>query len=51
MTAKQLGSEEHLNSLSERVIACAFSVSNVLGCGFLEKVYDNALAMSFATIG
>jgi len=29
--------------LSERVIACAFKVQNTLGCGFLEKVYENAL--------
>ncbi|MBI1917438.1 MAG: GxxExxY protein [Planctomycetes bacterium] len=36
--------EEKLNQLSERIIGCAFKVSNVLGCGFLEKVYENALA-------
>jgi len=29
--------------ISERVIACAFKVQNSLGCGFLEKVYENAL--------
>lgn len=29
--------------LSERLIACAFKVQNTLGCGFLEKVYENAL--------
>ena len=32
------------DSLSECVIACAFKVQNTLGCGFLEKVYENALA-------
>jgi GxxExxY protein len=37
-------SEEELNGLSERIIGCAFQVSNTLGCGFLEKVYENALA-------
>jgi GxxExxY protein len=31
------------DSLTERVIACAFKVQNTLGCGFLEKVYENAL--------
>lgn len=36
--------EAELNSLSERVIGCAYTVSNALGCGFLEKVYENALA-------
>ena len=34
---------EH-DPLSERVIGCAFTVSNTLGAGFLEKVYENALA-------
>ncbi len=29
---------------TERIIACAYEVSNALGCGFLEKVYENALA-------
>jgi len=29
---------------TEVVIASAFEVSNTLGCGFLEKVYENALA-------
>jgi GxxExxY protein len=33
-----------LNPLSKRVIGCAFTVSNGLGSGFLEKVYENALA-------
>ena len=33
-----------LNELSGRVIGCAFTVLNTLGIGFLEKVYENALA-------
>ena len=33
-----------MSQLTERVIRCAFAVSNTLGCGFLEKVYENALA-------
>jgi len=33
-----------MSQLTERVIKCAFAVSNTLGCGFLEKVYENALA-------
>ena len=32
-----------LNQVTERIIACVFKVSNTLGCGFLEKVYQNAL--------
>ncbi len=31
------------DALTERVIGCAFKVQNTLGCGFLEKVYENAL--------
>ena len=34
-----------LNELSGRVIGCAFTVLNTLGAGFLEKVYENALAL------
>ena len=29
-------------TISQRVIRCAFDVSNTLGAGFLEKVYENA---------
>jgi len=35
---------DSLNALSEAVIAAAFEVANHLGGGFLEKVYDRALA-------
>ena len=34
----------YLDSLTEQVIGAAFEVSNVLGAGFLEKVYERALA-------
>ena len=36
--------EDSLNGISERIIGCAFTVANTLGAGFLEKVYENALA-------
>jgi GxxExxY protein len=32
-----------LNRVTETVIGCAFKVSNTLGIGFLERVYENAL--------
>jgi GxxExxY protein len=36
--------EARINEVSNLVIGCAFTVANILGSGFLEKVYDNALA-------
>jgi GxxExxY protein len=33
-----------INGLTEQIIGCAFTVANTLKCGFLEKVYENALA-------
>jgi GxxExxY protein len=33
-----------LNVITEKIIGCAFTVGNRLGVGFLEKVYENALA-------
>jgi len=33
---------KRLDGISKRVIGCAFTVANVLGTGFLEKVYENA---------
>jgi GxxExxY protein len=40
-----------MSHLTERVIRCAFAVSNTLGCGFLEKVYENALAHELRKAG
>jgi GxxExxY protein len=34
-----------LNALTEKIIGCAYTVANRLGIGFLEKVYENALAI------
>jgi len=31
------------NDLTEQIIGCAFKVHGVLGPGFLEKVYENAI--------
>jgi GxxExxY protein len=36
--------EQQLNKLTEKIIGCAYDVGNNLGNGFLEKVYENALA-------
>jgi len=35
--------DDEINDLSNKVIGAAFEISNVLGAGFLEKVYENAL--------
>lgn len=43
--------EDELNALTERIIGCAFKVSNSLGCGFLEKVYENAMMIELAQAG
>jgi GxxExxY protein len=40
-----------MRQLTEKVIGCAFTVSNTLGCGFLEKVYENALARELRKAG
>jgi GxxExxY protein len=34
-----------LDQVTERIIGCVHQVSNALGAGFLEKVYENALAV------
>ena len=33
-----------LDKITEQVIGCAYQVQNELGTGFLEKVYENAMA-------
>jgi GxxExxY protein len=37
--------------LTETVLGCAFKVANTLGAGFLEKVYENALAHELRKAG
>ncbi len=33
-----------LDRITQTIIGCSYKVGNTLGCGFLEKVYENALA-------
>ena len=39
------------DEITERIIGCAIAVSNALGVGFLEKVYENALAHELRKAG
>ena len=38
-----MDNEGDLAALTERVLGAVFEVSNTLGAGFLEKVYERAL--------
>lgn len=42
--------ETDLNKLTERIIGCAFEVSNTLGIGFVEKVYERMLICCEKTV-
>lgn len=44
-------SEDELNKISEKIIGFAYAVGNALGNGFLEKVYENALALELKEKG
>ncbi|MEK6551643.1 MAG: GxxExxY protein [Pseudomonadota bacterium] len=43
--------EKRINAISERVIGCAQRISNTLGCGFLERVYENAMTHELRKAG
>jgi GxxExxY protein len=40
-----------LKEVTGRIIGSAFTVSNGLGCGFLEKVYEKTLAHEIRKTG
>jgi GxxExxY protein len=40
-----------LDSITAKIIGCIYKVSNTLGSGFLEKVYENALALELRKSG
>jgi GxxExxY protein len=42
---------DQLNEISHEIIGAAFEVGNVLGPGFLEKVYENALVKELGARG
>ena len=47
-----MNTDEHrLNALTEAIIRCVYVIANKLGCGFLEKVYENALVHELRKAG
>jgi GxxExxY protein len=44
-------SREEYDRLTSAIIKCAHKVSYKLGCGFLEKVYENALSLELRKAG
>jgi len=42
---------EEINKITEAIIGAAMKVSNTLGVGFLEKVYENPLAVELRKAG
>jgi GxxExxY protein len=43
--------EKQINQVTEKIIGCSFKVGSKLGCGFLEKCYENALAYELRKLG
>ena len=42
-----MGERVRLDQVARVVIECAGTVSNILGHGFIERVYENALCLEF----
>jgi GxxExxY protein len=51
--APQMNTHEHRcwDEVTGEIIRCCYRVSNELGTGFLEKVYENALAIELRACG
>src|SRR5688572_32519290 len=43
--------EHRWNQITELIIGCVYRVANKMGCGFLEKVYENSLAVELRRAG
>ena len=39
------------SELTNRIICSSYNVHNILGAGFLEKVYENALCLELKSLG
>ena len=42
---------QEVNKITEKIIGCAYAVSNSLGIGFVEKVYENAMVVALEKAG
>jgi GxxExxY protein len=42
---------DETNALTEKIIGCAFRVGSKLGCGFLEKCYENPMVYELRKLG
>jgi GxxExxY protein len=43
--------DKRFDAITEKIIGCAFRVGSKLGCGFLEKCHENALAYELRKAG
>ncbi len=41
----------YYDALVDSIVSCAYKVSRTLGCGFLEKVYENSLNIELTAAG
>jgi len=41
----------YYDALVDSIVSCAYKVGRILGCGFLEKVYENALKIELTASG
>ncbi len=48
---KEESQRQKLDKITEKIIGCCYKVSSCLGSGFLEKVYENALAYELGKAG
>ena len=42
---------QEVNKITKKIIGCAYAVSNSLGIGFVEKVYENAMVVALEKAG
>ena len=41
----------YYDALVDSIVGCSYNVGRIMGCGFLEKVYENSLAIELADSG